>query len=318
SARLLHARLNRHAYSNALSPECQRRGEIGLSLTLWAQTSNAMKTLLLIGRWHAITCDQETALRRTVALARPAKLLFLITAADQSGTKRHPLSAAVRTEIVRSLAESLSFPYEIYAATDVADPHRWVDHICSAISGGSGGLTRVGPAHTVVVSGTANVLGYFADAGYQTLRPQFDGAMPADVLGAIVSRAAWREVATPGAVAVYERHGLAEAIRAVFAEVLLTEDGELSTGRDFAVYAAGMEASMAVKITDLCPHVLPGLIVDKGCGTGTLLVHLSELFPTSQIVGMDLSRELLHLAESQHYPHHNVTIGQANLIHPHL
>jgi SAM-dependent methyltransferase len=95
----------------------------------------------------------------------------------------------------------------------------------------------------------------------------------------------------------------------------LTQDGELSTGRDFRVYAAGMDASIAVKITDLCPHVLPGTIVDKGCGTGTLLVHLSRLFPQSQIIGMDLSRELLRIAESQYYPNHNVSIVKGNIIH---
>src|SRR5262249_45055450 len=106
--------------------------------------------------------------------------------------------------------------------------------------------------------------------------------------------------------------------RALFADVLLTEEGELSTGRDFRVYAAGLDASLQVKITDLGPHVLPGMIVDKGCGTGKLLVHLSELFPTSQIVGLDLSSELLRVAESQHYPHQNVAILRANIIHRHF
>jgi hypothetical protein len=33
---------------------------------------------------------------------------------------------------------------------------------------------------------------------------------------------------------------------------------------------------------------------------------------------MDLSRELLRLAESQHYPSHNVSIVRANIIHPHF
>src|SRR5262249_10981071 len=58
--------------------------------------------------------------------------------------------------------------------------------------------------------------------------------------------------------------------------------------------------------------------VDKGCGTGTFLVHLSELFPTSQIVGVDLSRELLRLAEGQFYPNHNVSIVRANVTGRHF
>jgi SAM-dependent methyltransferase len=94
----------------------------------------------------------------------------------------------------------------------------------------------------------------------------------------------------------------------------MTDDGELSTGRNFQVYAAGMDASLAVKIGDICPHVRPGIIVDKGCGTGKLLVHLSEAWPTSRIVGMDASKELLRTAKSQAYPHPNVTILEGDII----
>ena len=85
-----------------------------------------------------------------------------------------------------------------------------------------------------------------------------------------------------------------------------------------SVYAAGMDASMAVKLEDIGPHIVAGRIVDKGCGTGKLLVHLSRLFPESQIVGLDLSRELLRTAESQHYVNQNVSIVKANIVHRHF
>jgi len=122
-------------------------------------------------------------------------------------------------------------------------------------------------------------------------------------------------MATKETRAVYEREGIVERIVTLFREVLLNEDGELSHGRDYAVYSQGMDASMAVKIQDICPWIRPGYIVDKGCGTGTLLIHLSNLHPTSQIVGMDLSRDLLHRSESQHYPNHNVAVVMGNIIH---
>jgi len=96
---------------------------------------------------------------------------------------------------------------------------------------------------------------------------------------------------------------------------LLNDDEELCSGRDFAVYSQGMDASMSVKINDICPYVLAGKIVDKGCGTGTLLIHLSTLFADSQIVGVDLSRELLRRSLAQQYPNHNVSVVKANIIH---
>jgi SAM-dependent methyltransferase/nicotinamide mononucleotide adenylyltransferase len=277
-----------------------------------------MTDLLLPGRWHAVTREQETALRRRVEEAGPARLVFVITAADRSRTKRHPLTADERTEVVRALAEALGRPFEVHRVADISDSGRWVEHVRDAVRADSGGATRLDPQDTVVLSGNPDVLRHFEAAGYRTLPLDFHGPLPADLFGAIAQGAAWRDLADDGTVRVYERLGLAERVREVFADVLLTEDGELSTGRDFRVYAAGMDASMGVKLTDLCPHVLPGRIVDKGCGTGTLLVHLSALFPTSEIVGMDLSRELLRTAESQYYPNHNVSIVRGNVIGQHF
>jgi SAM-dependent methyltransferase len=275
-----------------------------------------MTTLLLPGRWHALTRDQDAALRRAVADCGPARLVFAVTAAEQSGTKRHPLKVEERAEIVRSFAESLGRPFEVHLVTDTTANGDWVAHLLAQVH--AAGSLRLTPADTVVVTANPDVVRRFQAAGYRTLPVAFEGALPVDVLEAVASGRDWKRLATPGTVHVYRANGLEQRIRDVFADVLLTEDGELSTGRDFRVYAAGMDASMAQKITDICPHVLPGLIADKGCGTGTLLIHLSRLFPDSQIVGLDLSRELLRLAESQHYPNHNVSIVRANILKPHF
>jgi SAM-dependent methyltransferase len=273
-----------------------------------------MKTLLLPGRWHALARDQESALRQTIADCGPVRLVFVITAADQSGTKRNPLKVEERSEIVRSFAESLGRPFEIHFITDTTANADWVAHLLAHLP--RTGRRRLTTANTVVVAANPDVVRRFQAAGFRTLPVAFQGALPVDVIEAVASRRDWQRLATPGTVRVYREHDLERRIRDIFADVLLTEDGELSTGRDFRVYAAGMDASLALKITDICPHVVPGLIADKGCGTGSLLVHLSQLFPDSQIVGLDLSSELLRLAESQHYPNHNVSIVRGNILKP--
>jgi SAM-dependent methyltransferase len=62
--------------------------------------------------------------------------------------------------------------------------------------------------------------------------------------------------------------------------------------RGYAVYAAGMEASAADK-AKLLRYVRPGLIVELGCGNGTVLELLRRRFPGSRLVGVDCSPEMI-------------------------
>jgi SAM-dependent methyltransferase len=62
--------------------------------------------------------------------------------------------------------------------------------------------------------------------------------------------------------------------------------------KGYEVYAAGMEASAEDK-AKLLAHVRPGVIADLGCGAGTVLELLRREFPTSEIMGVDSSAEMV-------------------------
>ncbi|MCC6981585.1 MAG: methyltransferase domain-containing protein [Candidatus Melainabacteria bacterium] len=270
--------------------------------------------LLLVGRWHGVTKDQERSLKR--ALKHVAgKLVFVITADGQGGTKRHPLYSNERKLIAEGFAKKLGRPYEIHAAADIPDSVAWTAHICDVVKSESGGETVLTPDNTVLVTSNADVFQRFQSAGYRAIVPDTSGKLPIDMLQAMAARGDWRSMATKETGAVFESHDVEQRVITLYSDLLLNEDGELSHGRDFAVYSQGMDASMSVKIQDICPWIIGGYIVDKGCGTGTLLIHLSTLHPKAQIVGMDMSRDLLRRSEGQHYPNHNVAVVMGNIIH---
>lgn len=271
--------------------------------------------LLFVGRWHGVTRDQEQALKDVIAEAGDGKLVFVITACEQSRTKRHPLTLDERREVVEGLARELGRPYEIHGVSDISDSTVWVEHMKAVVESESAGATVLDPENTVLVSSNPDVLGLFGKNGFKSRIPSPDGTMPADLHAAIRTGSEWKDIASASTAAVFERRGLVPVIHDLFEDVLLNDDGELSHGRDFKVYSAGMDASLGVKIEDICPHIKPGRVVDKGCGTGTLLIHLSTLFPESEIVGMDLSSELLRTSEGQYFPNHNVSIVRGNIIH---
>lgn len=278
------------------------------------ETSKAQRYLLFVGRWHGVTRDQQRAFKAALETAGPGEPVFVITGEQHGGTKRHPLHACERKLIVEGLARSLGRPARVYTATDISDGAVWVSHILASVSNASGGATVLTTENTVLVSANPDVNKHFVKAGFRTVLPQTDGKMPVDLLAAVASQRPWEKLATRATRRVFKTGDIVARVRRLFDDVLLNEDGELSHGRDFTVYSQGMDASMAIKVQDICPHVRPGKIVDKGCGTGTFLIHLSALFPNSEIVGMDLSRELLHMSESHHFPNHNVAVVKGNII----
>lgn len=276
------------------------------------------KNILLVGRWHGVTIDQESALRRALFELGPgshSKLIFVITASDKGGTKRHPLMFKERLEVVTGLAMALGRPFEIYGATDTKTTNvDWVKHVEEVVRLESDSKTILSPSDTILLSSNEDVLARFKKAGYQSKVHSNQGKTPADIIQLITTNQDWRVITSSWCAEVYDRLFLHERIGGLFKDVLVNDDGELSNGRDFKIYALGMDASMADKVRDIGPHIRPGRIVDKGCGTGTLLTHLSELFGESEIIGMDLSSEMRRMSEGLHYHNHNVAIVAGNII----
>jgi len=280
--------------------------------------SSKERNILLVGRWHGVTIDQESALRRALFELDPgsqSKLIFVITASDKGGTKRHPLMFKERVEVVTGLALALGHPYEIHGATDTKTTDiDWVKHVEEVVRSQSNTKTVLSPNDTILLSSNDDVLARFKKAGYSSKVHASKGKTPADIISLVTTGKDWRAITSPWCVEVYDRLALGDRIVELFKDVLVNDDGELSNGRDFKIYALGMDASMADKVRDIGPHIRPGRIVDKGCGTGSLLTHLSELFGDSQIIGMDLSSEMRRMSEGLHYHNHNVAIVAGNII----
>jgi len=65
---------------------------------------------------------------------------------------------------------------------------------------------------------------------------------------------------------------------------------ELTQGRHFDSYGSSMDAVLDEKARDIEPWLVPGLIVDRGCGTGALMRHLAG--KNHKVVGIEVSDAL--------------------------
>jgi SAM-dependent methyltransferase len=265
---------------------------------------------LLIGRFHALTRAQGELIGRLSADPEIARIVCVLTSADHAGTRRNPLDAETREAMLRPALEASGKPFVLVRVNDIHDDAGWVAHVARAVEAATG--IGLAPGRTRLYSANRDVNALFAADGYELVALPHPQRTPHELVQAVVDGKPWLDEAAPSMREVYARPGLIERLRAIFDDRKRTDDGELATHREFDTYGAQMDASLKQKLDDLGPFVLPGLIVDKGCGTGKLMVELSRRFPDSAFVGVDLSREFLRRSDENTYFSENVELVQGD------
>ncbi|MEW5739876.1 MAG: methyltransferase [Myxococcota bacterium] len=270
-----------------------------------------MAFALLLGRFHAVTRGQSDWLA-ALGGADVERLVCVLTSANHAGTRRNPLDAATREEMLKPALARSGKPFDVVRVDDVPDSEAWVAHVVSEVRRALG--VELSRANTIVYSANRDVQALFRAHGFRVVSEEVKGLTPHELVHRVVDGRDWRSEASPETAEVYARPEVQARLKALFAQTLLTEDGELGHARDFKSYGAQMDASLRQKLDDLVPWVKPGCVVDKGCGTGQLLVALSRLFPDSKLVGVDLSREFLRLCDENTYASDDVELVFGNVI----
>jgi nicotinamide mononucleotide adenylyltransferase len=266
---------------------------------------------LLLGRFHAVTKAQARWLE-SLASEPVEGLTCVVTSANHAGTRRNPLDVRAREAMLRPALERTGRPFEVVRIDDIPDSNAWVSHVLREVKAQTGRALE--PSTTRVYSSNRDVDALFAAQGFTVVASSVEGLTPHELVQRIADGRPWQDEATPETVATYQQPGVVERVRAIFHQKLLNDDGELGHLRDFGSYGAQMDASLRQKLDDLVRWVMPGHVVDKGCGTGKLLVELSRLFPDSAFSGVDLSREFLRLCDENTYATDDVSLVFGNVI----
>ena len=82
-------------------------------------------------------------------------------------------------------------------------------------------------------------------------------------------------------------------IRRLFHDPILTEQGDLTETRNYGTYTRDMAGAIDLKYDEIRPFLRAGKIVDEGCADGALLQRVAQDFPDSDLIGVDLSAEML-------------------------
>nr|WP_156609766.1 methyltransferase domain-containing protein [Auraticoccus cholistanensis] len=279
---------------------------------------------MLPGRHHLLTRFQIAYLAELfagrvcagdgtpVALEPDAEVVWAVTSANHSGTRRNPVPAHRREAMVERVGALEGMPFSVVPVVDTTPTDRFATTVVETVAGTLG--RRPSPTETVVACSTAAVAAMYQALGYRVVEVEadtatrarlqaagFDDLRPWDVLELLVAGDdRWRELVHPACLDVYERYDLAAEVARICTDPVVSDEGGLTETRDYATYTAAFDDASDRKWEQVRDFVRPGRVVDLGCAAGGLLERAARepVLHESDLFGVEVSRHLV--AEAEH------------------
>jgi SAM-dependent methyltransferase len=275
--------------------------------------------LLFPGRHHVLTRFQAAFLKEQ---ADDRTVIWAVTSANHHTTKRNPIPFDRREAAIERLSLQADIRSLVIGVTDTPPTDDFADVTIKAIEAGTDDQVQLDPANTVVACSTPEVSKLYEQLGYQVIGVEPEGEpRPWDVLLMIAEgNDAWRELAHPATVDVFDRYALDAQIRRCVNDPVVGDDGGLTTTRDYKTYADAFETAADRKWLQIKDFVRPGRILDIGCATGATLqlVDADPRFHESDLIGVEVARHLyaecVHKKEQGLFHNPNVYFYQRNML----
>ena len=286
-----------------------------------------MTTLLFPGRHLLNTAYQENYLHNLVdrpldtlswwkgkapASAKPLEqIVFAITSRNQANSRYNPIPFHVRAigldRLARRLKRSFGLRYRIIGIPHYAPTSRFAEHVLQEIEEQTEGNLVLTPENCVVLCSTEPVMALLQDLGFSILTAELTDHTqpdtPIELLKKFVAVGeGWTadpELQSKLSKATFELwHDFPDVPRRIlrlWRDPLLNDEGSLTDSRDYASYAylMGNSEIITLKYQDIHQAIVPGKIVDEGCGDGALLVPIARDFPDSDLIGIEITGEFI-------------------------
>lgn len=241
-------------------------------------------------------------------------IVFAVTSANHSNTRRNPLAFYLRALSIELFARGLDMPVYIYGIDDVGHLGNFADYTLKRIRHESEGLFDLTPANTWVLCSTP-VLDMYEKLGFTILPAeltdrstwQHNTALPWDVVETIAGSANWREEGMVkkhmhvSSLGLWERYRLANKVQLLFRDKMISDDGDITTTRDYNTYVRQMDNIAALKYEETSAYIQPGRVGDIGCAVGSWIrlacadIRLRE----SDFYGIEVARHLFDICQQR-------------------
>ncbi len=290
-----------------------------------------MVTILFPGRHHMLTKFQYSYLRSIIDQGIKGKkvdrIIFAITSADHANTRRNPIPLYLRVLAIDKFSRDLPCEIKIYAIPDVKNTNKFAEYLLHQVE--FQGEEKLTPKNTILACSTPEVIRLFKKLKFENLpvelinekKEKYSTLRPFEVINLLVKEGnkwrteiEWKEYASQSSQDVYLEYNLGTCIIELFKDSVISEDANITETRDYNSYARGMDQNIIFKFNDIKPFVVEGKIVDSGCGTGSLVWHLSQEFKESDIIGIEATRNFYEYCKLQQYPNPFVFFYRKNIL----
>lgn len=270
--------------------------------------------LLFPGRHHLLTRFQFDYLKELIAAHPVDAILFAVTSANHSNTRRNPLPFHLRAMALEKLGDRLAVPCYVYGIDDIGHVPNFAHYTLKRIKHESEGLFDPTPSNTQVVCSTP-VLEMYEQAGFSVFTAelanrngwQHSTPLPWDVVEMIARDPQWHENDTIltmmdiASAAVWKKYRLGPKVQTLFRDSMISEDGDITTSRDYNSYVRQMDDIAQLKYQETSAFIQPGRIGDIGCAVGSWikLACADVRFRESDFYGIEVARHLFDVCQQR-------------------
>lgn len=286
--------------------------------------------LLFPGRHHLLTQFQFDYLHRVVQNPLSQTLdingnpvgtddkieavIFAVTSSNHSNTRRNPIPFYIRALALEEFSKNLPVPTYIYGIDDVGNVKNFSSYTIKRIKHESEGLFDITPANTLVLCSTP-VLEMYETAGFKILAAELEDRsiwkhktlLPWDIVEMISANTNWQQDSTilshmhPASVECWKKYRSDKKVQLLFRDKMISDDGDITTTRDYNTYVRQMDEIALLKYNDTAPFVRAGRIGDIGCAVGSWikLACVDERFRESDFYGIEVARHLFDICQQR-------------------
>ena len=241
-------------------------------------------------------------------------IVFAITSANHSNTRRNPLPFYLRAISIHEFARDFSVPCYIYGVDDVGSLDSFASYTLKRVYHESEGAIDLQPDNTLVLCSTP-VLQMYEQLGFRILPAELTDRttwkhktpLPWDVVEKVANSSWWttdtwiQQYMHAASIQIWKQYRLGEKVSVLFKDHMISEDGDITTTRDYNTYVRQMDEIAELKYNETAAYIKPGRVGDIGCAVGSWikLACKDERFRESDFYGIEVARHLFDICQQR-------------------